>query len=95
MNNKNIDKWIYGIRNLMVENGVDDSEVSDDQIKIILAGMFMPHFEDESTRRMLSTVEDNPFSMMFLESMLSISKPEGEMFEGIDIELLRAKLNNN
>lgn len=95
MNNKNIDKWIYGIRNIMVDNGVDDSELSDKQILVIIAGLFIPHFEEDATRRMFATVEENPFAMMYLKSMLSMNKPEGEMFEGLDIELLRAKLNQN
>lgn len=96
MNQNNIDKWIYGIRNIMVENGVDDSDVSDEQILGILAGMFMPIFEDNlATQMILTDVPESPIATAYLKAMLSITKPEGEMFEGLDIELLRAKLNQN
>ena len=94
MNNKNIDKWIYGMRNMMIDNGVDDSDLSDDDVLEILAGIYMPYM-DEASRALLVNIRDNPYAMMYLKSLLLVTEPKGEIFEGIDIELLRAKLNNN
>lgn len=94
MNQLNIDKWIYGIRNMMINNGVNDSDLSDDDVLEIIAGFLAPSVEP-SQRRILNNVGESPIAMAYLQSLLSITKPGGEIFEGIDIKLLRAKLNNN
>lgn len=94
MNKQNIDKWIMGMRKQMVEHGVDDSTCSDDDIIEILMGLMIPALPEES-REVFERVGTDKWGKMYFKSMLSMVKPEGDMFEGIDYELLRAKLNLN
>lgn len=94
MNKQNINTWIAGMRKQMVQNGVDDSTCSDEDIIEIMMGLMIPALPEES-REVFEKVGTEHWGKMYFKSMLSMVKPEGEMFEGIDYELLRAKLNLN
>lgn len=94
MHNANIEKWIYGIRKTMNENGLDDSEVSDEECLDIIFGLMVPQLP-ETTRLSYANIDNVELRRIAFKSLLSLVKPEGEMFEGIDMELLRIRLNEN
>lgn len=94
MDNANIQKWIYGVRRTMLQNGLDDSPISDDQCLDILSALLIPQLPDEN-QEMIERLNDSWLQRMYFKGLLSLIAPVGELFEGLDIELLRAQLNLN
>lgn len=83
------EKWIYVIRKFLVDGGFNESSLTDDKVIEIGCGLFAPVLCNS-----LNITSEFAYRMYF-NALIQISEPPKELMKGVDIELLRAKLNKN
>lgn len=85
----NKEKWIENFRQTLVESGIDESRINDEDLEQMMKGMMAPQLCEDANIKYEWQYE------LFWHSLINFMEPPESAIGSIDAEMFKNNLNEN